>query len=137
MNSESDGEYVHTPIILSAAALFLAGTALSQERPRPPTAAMKRDGSPQTAQVPDGVERIRDIEFGKGGGRALKLHILRPKPLPKEPMPVVVFIPGGGWGAGNKEIGIGPLAQFVVQGYVATARPSWKRKNWPATPTCE
>ncbi|MFX0210246.1 MAG: alpha/beta hydrolase fold domain-containing protein [Candidatus Hodarchaeota archaeon] len=33
--------------------------------------------------------------FGVGGNRQLKLNIARPKPLPKEPMSIIVFIHGG------------------------------------------
>jgi len=35
--------------------------------------------------------------FGVGGNRQLRLNIARPKPLPKEPMPIIVFIHSGGW----------------------------------------
>jgi len=72
-------------------------------------------------QVPPGVELIRDIEFGTGGGRALKMHLLRPKDLPKEPMPVVVYVYGGAWKAGNPNAGIGPLSRFVAKGYIGAS----------------
>ncbi|HLF95405.1 MAG TPA: hypothetical protein VJB14_18195, partial [Planctomycetota bacterium] len=52
------------------------------------------------AQAPPDVDVVRDVEFGKGGGRALKLHLVKPKSPPKEPMAVVVYIYGGGWKAG-------------------------------------
>jgi len=67
-------------------------------------AAATRPGGQQRARrpLPDGVEEIRDVVFGKGGGRDLKLDILRPKPLPAEPMPVVVWIHGGAFRAGSK-----------------------------------
>jgi acetyl esterase/lipase len=63
------------------------------------------------------VEWIRDVEFGKGGGRPLKLHILRPKPLPQEPMPVLVWIHGGAWVTGNKDTGLYHLSFFAQRGY--------------------
>lgn len=67
--------------------------------------------------LPDRVELIRDVEYGKGGERPLKLHILRPKTTPKEPMPVVVWIHGGGWSGGNRDGGIGLLGRFAQRGY--------------------
>jgi len=67
--------------------------------------------------VPADVELIRDVEFGKGGGRPLKLDILRPKDLPKEPVPVIVFVHGGGWSMGRKEGGIQRLVPLAEHGY--------------------
>lgn len=54
-------------------------------------------------RLPPNVEDIKDVVFGTGGGRPLRLNIARPKPLPKKPMPVVVFIHGGAWRGGTYE----------------------------------
>jgi len=69
-------------------------------------------------QVPDGVEILRDVEYGKGGGRPLKLHILRPKTPPKDPMPVIVWIHGGAWTTGHRDGGIRRLIPFAQRGYL-------------------
>ena len=62
--------------------------------------------------VPNDVELIRDVVFGTGGGRELRLNIIRPKNPPQKPMPVVVWIHGGAWRAGTKEgLRTVPLAQ--------------------------
>ena len=61
------------------------------------------------AQAPPEADVVRDVEFGKGGERALKLHLVKPKAPPKDPMPVVVYIYGGGWKAGSRDAGIRPL----------------------------
>jgi acetyl esterase/lipase len=45
------------------------------------------------------------------------MHVLRPKTLPKDPMPVVVWIHGGAWRAGNKDSGIPQLMRFARRGY--------------------
>ncbi len=79
-----------------------------------PLALGKQGKAPQ---VPPDVELVRDVEYGKGGGRALKLHILRPKTPPKDPMPVVVFVHGGGWRGGNRDAGIGGLSRLAQRGY--------------------
>ena len=68
-------------------------------------------------QAPPDVEVVRDVEFGKGGDRALKLHLVRPKSLPKEPMPVVVYIYGGAWRAGSRDAGVRPLTRLAQKGY--------------------
>ena len=77
--------------------------------------AQKKEGVP--FKTPDNVELIRDVEYGKGGGRALKLHILRPKETPKEAMPVLVWIHGGGWQKGHRDSGIPRLAPYAARGY--------------------
>ena len=71
----------------------------------------------QQPKVPDDVELLRNVEFGKGGKQVLKMHILRPKNLPKEPMPVLVFINGSAWTKDNKDLGIPRLILAAQHGY--------------------
>ena len=78
-----------------------AGPSLAQQPPR----------------VPDDVEMLRNVEFGKGGNVRLAMHILRPKVAPKEPMPVLVYINGSAWGRDNKDMAIGRLITTAQQGY--------------------
>lgn len=52
-------------------------------------------------RLPSNVEEVQDVVFGMGDGRPLRLNIARPKSLPKEPMPVVVFVHGGAWRGGD------------------------------------
>lgn len=89
-------------LLAGLAVFFSASSGSAQQKP---------------AALPDDVEVVRDVEYGKGGERALKLHILRLKTAPKEAMPVVVWIHGGGWRGGNKDSGIGRLARFAQRGY--------------------
>lgn len=67
--------------------------------------------------VPADVDLQRDVEYGKGGGRPLKMHILKPKTPPKGPMPVVVWVHGGGWRNGSRDSGLARLAPFARRGY--------------------
>lgn len=93
--------------------LFLTlGTAGLAPRP------LRAQGGPR---VPEDVELVRDVEFGTGGGRPLRLHLLRPKAPPKETMPVVVYVYGGAWRAGSREAGIGPLASLARKGYLGAS----------------
>jgi acetyl esterase/lipase len=68
-------------------------------------------------KLPDNVELMKDVEYGKGGDRPLKMHILRPKVTPKDPMPVLVWIHGGAWMGGSRDSGIDLLAPFAARGY--------------------
>lgn len=89
------------------------------------TFAAEQDVSPARRalriNVPDTVELVRDVEFGKGGGRPLKLHIIRPKDAPERPMPVITFVHGGAWRAGNKNAGVLRLIPFVQKGYFSVS----------------
>jgi acetyl esterase/lipase len=66
---------------------------------------------------PDNVELLPNVEFGTGGTQKLAMHILRPKPLPKEPMPVLVYINGSAWARDNKDFAVGRLILAAQQGY--------------------
>ena len=63
----------------------------------------ERRGPMSRPPLPDDLEEIRDVVFGTGGDRALRLNIIRPKNPPAVPMPVVVWVHGGAWRAGSKE----------------------------------
>lgn len=67
--------------------------------------------------APPDVEILRDIPFGKGDGRTLTMHIVRPKLKPEKPMPVIVWIHGGAWLGGSKDSGIPRLIPFARRGY--------------------
>lgn len=58
---------------------------------------------PAPTKLPDSVEAIRDVEYGRVGNRALLLDIVRPKrPAGGVRMPAVVWIHGGGWRRGTR-----------------------------------
>lgn len=64
---------------------------------------------------------IEDIEYGNVNGKALLLDIIRPSKLPDEPMPVIMYIHGGGWSSGDKA-GVGGRewnSYFAKNGYFA------------------
>ena len=77
------------------------------------------DTRPRDGQaVPEGVEVLRDIVFGTGGGRDLTMHIVLPKKKSETPMPAYVWIHGGGWQGGTKEGGIRQVLPLVEKGFV-------------------
>ncbi len=53
------------------------------------------------ANIPDTLQVINDVEYGKVGGRALRLNIVTPKIPPAKLMPAVLWIHGGGWEGGR------------------------------------
>lgn len=71
----------------------------------------------QAPKVPEDVELLRNVEFGKGGKQTLTMHIVRPKVPPKGPMPVLVYINGSAWMRDNKDLAIGRLIATAQQGY--------------------
>lgn len=53
-------------------------------------------------RIPDNVTAIRDIAYVENGHERQKLDIFLPKELGDEPLPVVIWIHGGGWRGGNR-----------------------------------
>ena len=68
-----------------------------------PVFAQATNKKPQP-KLPALVEVLKDIEYAKPNGISLKLDLYRPKAA-KEPLPVIVFVHGGGWKNGNKDRG--------------------------------
>jgi acetyl esterase/lipase len=62
-----------------------------------------------------GLEVIRNVEYGKGGGHSLLLDVVRPNPEPTNAMPAVIFIHGGAWRVGNKNRA--PVRFLAERGY--------------------
>ena len=70
--------------------------------------------------LPDNVELISNIEYGKVGERSLLLDIYKPKHLTK-PVPGLIFIHGGGWSGGDKEVYRLHASRYAQRGYVAVS----------------
>src|SRR5258706_11863314 len=63
------------------------------------------------------IEIVRDVTYGQGGTRALRMHLVRPKAPPTQPLPVVVYIHGGAWRQGSREGGLPLLRSLARKGY--------------------
>jgi acetyl esterase/lipase len=107
-----------------ALAAVLSG--VRAQGPAVPAAAEPRfgvqDGKTEKAEtpapgVPGDVELQRDVTYGKGDEVVLKMDIYRPRTLPREPLPVIVYVHGGGWSAGSKDQSADKLVPFVQRGY--------------------
>lgn len=91
---------------------------LSQEERQAARKAMQQRDAQRAekpdADVPADVRAMRDIEYAKVDGKPLLLDVFVPRRADK-PMPVVVWIHGGGWRAGSKERC--PTIPLTARGY--------------------
>ncbi len=69
-------------------------------------------------RVPRGFERIKDIEYGKGADSILRMDMYRPVVLPADPLPAVLYFPGGAWEKCSKETGLPVLRPLLHAGYI-------------------
>lgn len=70
-------------------------------------------------KLPDGVEVIRDLEYAQAKGVSLKLDLYRPSARPSAPMPLVIWVHGGGWRNGSKANC--PAAWLAAKGYAVAS----------------
>ena len=83
-------------------------------------------------KLPEGVERIADLVFVERSTGPLKLDLYRPQRCSEPPLPVVVWVHGGGWKQGSKSPC--PAAWLATQGY-AVASIQYRLSTvapWPA-----
>jgi acetyl esterase/lipase len=73
--------------------------------------------APPTNVPPDVIE-TKNLEYGKVGERSLQLDLYQPAQLQK-PVPALVFIHGGGWSGGSRDIYKYYTVRFARRGYVA------------------
>ena len=86
-------------------ALLASATAHAQNQRRGPV------------EPPPGFVAHRDLVYASVEGRDLLLDVYVPKTKPAKPMPVVVYVHGGGWRNGSKDRIARPLP-ILKHGYV-------------------
>ncbi|MEW4529178.1 prolyl oligopeptidase family serine peptidase [Maioricimonas sp. JC845] len=94
---------------------------------RPATANRVRQAQP----VPDGVQAVRNLEFSHPDAEPLRLDLYRPEQA-AGPLPVVVWVHGGGWKQGSKDRC--PAVSLAQHGF-AVASIDYRlvdRAQWPA-----
>jgi len=111
-------------LLLAVSAGLLLGHDLAQAQA--PRSRSGREGqadgpSPARAQVPDSVELLQDIEYGKGGPKPLFLDVARPKGAAAGPLPLVVMIHGGGWQKFDKGHERSRLLLLAQNGFVGAS----------------
>ena len=96
---------------------------------------LKRPRMAQPRQ-PKGVNVLRDIPYADTGNPRQMLDLILPvKRVGKEPLPVIVFIHGGGWRNGNKSSGINRVAGLVRTGRYVGVSIGYRLTGeaiWPA-----
>jgi len=81
----------------------LVGCKKAEITPQKTAEAPAVPAPPAALVIPENVEVLHDVVIGTGGGRPLHAEVARPKILPKEPMPAVILIHGGGWARGSQK----------------------------------
>lgn len=103
-------------------------------RNRPPGAP--GGGGQGLLRLPEGVKKIADLDYAGTGNSRQKLDLYLPEKREGDaPLPVVVFIHGGGWQNGDKNGGGGKVAPFVATGKFAGASIGYRLSDeaqWPS-----
>lgn len=121
---------------MGAIAAFAPAQAL---RPRQTSGPAMTSRPPSQPNTPAGVKAFRDVQYATVGNIKLRMDVLVPTAQsaasagsPAGPLPLVVFIHGGGWRMGSKEAN---RARFLVpRGYVV-ASINYRltpQASWPA-----
>ncbi|MFK5922974.1 MAG: alpha/beta hydrolase [Verrucomicrobiota bacterium] len=82
-------------------------------------AVFAQQKSKKVAMVPDGVRVIRDLEYSRPDSGALLLDLYLPEKKSKRPLPVVIWVHGGGWKAGSKNRT--PAAYLAQHGFAVAS----------------
>jgi acetyl esterase/lipase len=69
-------------------------------------------------EMPEGVTEQKNIEYGKVGNRSLQLDLYTPEKISK-PVPGLIFIHGGGWDGGSRDVYKPYTVSYAKKGYVA------------------
>jgi acetyl esterase/lipase len=82
---------------------------------------LHRNPQQPTFTPPDDLLYQPDVVYGKGGDVDLKLDLLTPKTRTSSPRPLLVFVHGGAFRAGDKRTGLNRLVPFARDGYVCAS----------------
>lgn len=85
-------------------------------------------------QLPDSVDLLADLPYAGTDNPRQMLDLILPKERAANPLPVVVFIHGGGWRNGQKNGGRRRVAPFVETGEFAGATVGYRLSSeakWP------
>ena len=102
---------------------LVAATALfAEQKPMPPP----------SSRVPDSIEFKADLQYAGNDNPWQAVDLFLPKNRATDkPLPVVVYIHGGGWSGGNRRGG-GMAAGFAARhsGRLHRTRIRWRRRVW-------
>ncbi len=96
----------------------------------------RRTSRRETRPLPDGVELHADIPYAGTDNPRQKLDLILPKKRSTDaPLPVIAYIHGGAWRAGNKNGSRRRIADYVRSGKFAGVSIAYRlsqEKIWPA-----
>jgi acetyl esterase/lipase len=73
------------------------------------------------AMAPEGVTVFPDLAY-REGHEAWKLDLAMPTTMTEDPLPVIVYLHGGGWTQGDKRgQGIGTVLNYATEGFVGVS----------------
>lgn len=78
-------------------------------------------------EIPETIEEIKDVEYKNVNGKSLQMDFYRPKNADR-PLPLLLFIHGGGWKSGKRSDYLVYLTSFAQKGYM-TATVSYRLKR--------
>lgn len=114
--------YKVTTLLLSIIAILLAMNILAK---------------PQQGQfvLPENINLIPDIPYAETDNPRQMLDLMLPKEPASKPLPVIVFIHGGGWRGGSKHNGVRKISEAVATGNYAGVSINYRlssESKWPA-----
>ena len=125
----------NTFILFGAALTFLACSRVSEVLPSPTRAAATPSALPPLSIDTRPGAANKDVTYCSPDGIAQKLDLYYPKDL-ANPMPIAVYVHGGGWTSGDKGNGAGipDVRELLARGYVVASldyrlAPQYQ---WPA-----
>lgn len=103
----------------------MAAAAIYAAEP-PPEAKTPGQGKKKgigRVELADAAKIERDVTYGRGGDVDLKMDIYYPKNPSSTPLPVVMYVHGGAWQAGDKAGGAGMPAvpELLKRGFLVTS----------------
>lgn len=102
-------------ILLAVVAVLVVSTLAAVAQP-----AQKKAGVQLAPSVPEGVKAHRDLDYVNGGHERHKLDLFVPEKA-DGPLPLVIWVHGGGWQNGSKE-GCPPLRNgYTERGYAVAS----------------
>jgi len=97
---------------------------------------VQRSNAPRQARTPANIEVKSDLAYAGTDNPRQKLDLFFPeKRVIEKPLPLVVFIHGGGWRNGDKRSGLHRVAAFVESGEFVGASIGYRLSGeaiWPA-----
>ena len=84
-------------------------------------------------KLPAGFKAVNDIAYTDNDNPRQKLNLYVPEAKPADPLPIIVYIHGGGWEGGSKDAA-DALTPFLTDGRFAAASVGYRLTNeahWP------